>query len=121
MKIKEKINNTKTKVKNDISKGAKKVWKFTEDNADHILFLAFVVFLGGEGCKNIKKTFGTTKTAYERDRELRSKSYYDRHSGRTYKLKREPKAWELMEIESRSRKGEPVIYILEDLGLLKRW
>lgn len=66
--------------------------------------------------------FTNKTTQYERTVEARKTQYYDPNSRRYFELKREPKQYELIEIEERRRAGEPVVLILSDMGLLdRRW
>lgn len=73
----------------------------------------------------VKKTadsLGITKhkTQYERTVEARKYQYYDPSSRRYFELRREPKTYELIEIDERRRTGEPIILILSDMGLLQK-
>lgn len=63
----------------------------------------------------------TNKTQYQRTVDQRKYQYYDYSSKRYFTLKREPYPMEIEEIEYRKRTGEPLVSILSDMNLLKRW
>ena len=96
----------------------KKAYDNKEKIAAGITGIAGTVLLVRKAADSIGLT--SHKTQYERTVEARKTQYYDPSSRRYFDLKREPKQYELIEIEERRQNGEPVILILSDMGLLER-
>lgn len=113
-KTKEVINEGKEKVID----GGKKIYDNRVKILEGVAFLALLT----KGAKSITDNLGlSNRTKYEKTVDERRKQYYDPSSRRYFELRREPRQYEIIEIEERRRLGEPVSLILSDMGLLKRW
>lgn len=61
----------------------------------------------------------TKRRTVNDEKVLKDRYIYDRSSGHYYELKRKPKNSEWIQIDERRRHGEPLSWILNDMGLLK--
>ena len=85
---------------------------------EHTKEVAAVVSVAGMAISRIYKGFRSMQRHQEN--AARRRDIYDRSTGMYIHCKREMTANEMLEFKSRKRSGEDPVYILRDMGLLKR-
>lgn len=105
--IKNKIEDTKTKVKD----GGRKTLRWIDNNKEFVLMAGATVIGAG-----VKLAQARNK---QRELDLRTNTIYDPSTGQRYRTRRAMSSSEQLEFEFRKKAGEPTGVILDDMNLLK--
>mgnify|MGYP004503689379 CR=1 FL=1 len=105
--IKNKIKDTKTKVK----ESGRKTLRWIDHNKEFVLMAGATVIGAG-----VKLAQARNK---QRELDLRTNTIYDPSTGQRYRTRRAMSSSEQLEFEYRKKAGEPTGVILDDMNLLK--
>ena len=110
MDIKQKINEAKIKIKYEVQKG----YYWCKENPELAIPIASMIFAGG---KYLGKAAIKHKQVKEQE-NVKNLYCYDRSLGHYWKLRRELRNDEWLEVDRRKKNGERLSDILDSLHVL---